>query len=468
MKYGIGIDTGGTYTDAVIYDFETSLILDSAKSRTTHEDLSIGILGALDALNPELVHQVSLLSLSTTLATNACVENRGGRSKLLFIGVEAQIVNELGAASGLDAPDKICYLDAKTTINGEILTTPDWDDFLADSTDWFADANALAIVELHAMNNGAILEKEARRRILENYDLPVICGYELFSDLSTIKRGAGTLLNGQLIPVLAEFLTAIKKALAERHLNLPVTIVRSGLTPTDIMHLKGDFDCFPTEASKLGAQFVANCIGINPDTLCDLVYETIKKKLYMSIATMLLKENMPSLAKDDLHPQLISLLERTYEMARKDSDAQLQIRLQTPSSLIGVGAPIHIFLPDVAAALRTRCQIPDLAGVVNAVGAIAGNITASCTVAVKPFGNNYQVQGKLFNETITELEDARALAHKEAKKEAREEAILRGASGDIVINILENPQLITTNYGSELFMGSSITATAIGKIALGE
>ena len=32
---GIGIDTGGTYTDAVIYDLDKKMILGSAKSLTT-------------------------------------------------------------------------------------------------------------------------------------------------------------------------------------------------------------------------------------------------------------------------------------------------------------------------------------------------------------------------------------------------------------------------------------------------
>ena len=50
MKLGIGIDTGGTYTDAVIYDFESGTILGAAKSLTTKNDLTIGILGAIDGL----------------------------------------------------------------------------------------------------------------------------------------------------------------------------------------------------------------------------------------------------------------------------------------------------------------------------------------------------------------------------------------------------------------------------------
>lgn len=45
---GIGIDTGGTYTDAVVYNLETNQILASAKSLTTKEDLKTGIHNVLE------------------------------------------------------------------------------------------------------------------------------------------------------------------------------------------------------------------------------------------------------------------------------------------------------------------------------------------------------------------------------------------------------------------------------------
>lgn len=84
---GIGIDTGGTYTDAVVYDFETKEVLCSGKSLTTKRDLTIGIRNALDVLSEESMKRAEFISLSTTLATNACVEGIGGRVKLVFIGV---------------------------------------------------------------------------------------------------------------------------------------------------------------------------------------------------------------------------------------------------------------------------------------------------------------------------------------------------------------------------------------------
>ncbi|MCL2709160.1 MAG: hydantoinase/oxoprolinase family protein, partial [Defluviitaleaceae bacterium] len=82
MKIGIGIDTGGTYTDAVIYDFEKKALLGKSKALTTKNDLSEGRLEALDALPKAEVRLAEMISLSTTLATNACVEDKGGAAKL--------------------------------------------------------------------------------------------------------------------------------------------------------------------------------------------------------------------------------------------------------------------------------------------------------------------------------------------------------------------------------------------------
>jgi hypothetical protein len=43
----LGIDTGGTYTDAVVYDEVAGVVLAKAKSPTTHHDLAIGICAAI-------------------------------------------------------------------------------------------------------------------------------------------------------------------------------------------------------------------------------------------------------------------------------------------------------------------------------------------------------------------------------------------------------------------------------------
>ena len=91
MAHLLGIDTGGTYTDAVLLNDETDTIVARAKSLTTRPDLALGIGAAIDAVLKEsklAPTAVSMVSLSTTLATNALVEGQGGRVALIFIGFD--------------------------------------------------------------------------------------------------------------------------------------------------------------------------------------------------------------------------------------------------------------------------------------------------------------------------------------------------------------------------------------------
>ena len=81
---GIGIDTGGTYTDAVIYNLEKREIIAGAKSLTTREDLKKGIKKVIEKLPEEFIKETELLALSTTLATNTCVEDKGERAEAHF------------------------------------------------------------------------------------------------------------------------------------------------------------------------------------------------------------------------------------------------------------------------------------------------------------------------------------------------------------------------------------------------
>src|SRR4030043_520170 len=72
----LGIDTGGTYTDAVLLDDECGVI-GKAKALTTKYDLSVGIRGAMEAVLSNPPPDIRAVSLSTTLATNAIVEGQG-------------------------------------------------------------------------------------------------------------------------------------------------------------------------------------------------------------------------------------------------------------------------------------------------------------------------------------------------------------------------------------------------------
>ncbi|MEM8626852.1 MAG: hydantoinase/oxoprolinase N-terminal domain-containing protein, partial [Pseudomonadota bacterium] len=77
MTLALGIDTGGTYTDAVLFDTGTDTVRAAAKSLTTHSNLQAGVAGAIAGVFADSTvapRDIELVSVSTTLATNALVE----------------------------------------------------------------------------------------------------------------------------------------------------------------------------------------------------------------------------------------------------------------------------------------------------------------------------------------------------------------------------------------------------------
>ena len=228
MRIGIGIDTGGTYTDAVAFDFETRAVLAKGKSRTTKEDLTQGIYNVLSGLPAELRGQVEFVALSTTLATNACVEGKGGRAKLVLMGTTEKVLRRIGAEKkyGLCEDDALC-LDTRGSFDGSVVDMPDWDALVEEHADWFGDAQTICLCEANAARNGAVVERAGKEALRARYEVPFVMGCELSSDLNMMARGATALLNGRLLPVVESFLSATARALEKAGIDAPMMIVRS-------------------------------------------------------------------------------------------------------------------------------------------------------------------------------------------------------------------------------------------------
>ena len=148
----------------------------------------------------------------------------------------------------------------------------------------------------------------------------------------------------------------------------------------------------------------------------------------------------------------------------------LGVRFETPAALVGIGAPIHIFLPRVAEALGTRCVIPENASVANAVGAIVGNIRVTRQIEIKP---QYSLDGiggyVVFAESgplrFAEKDAAIEVALQAAKRAARDEAIRRGGQGEIALATDIRVSAPKASDGSEVLLGIYVQATAIAKMA---
>ena len=120
MAIFLGVDTGGTYTDAVLME-DNERVIASSKSLTTKSDLSIGIGNAIkDVLNKSSSNpsDIVLASLSTTLATNALVEGHGESVGLVVIGFTEKDLERQGLSKAIKN-DPVIFLTGGHTHSGE-------------------------------------------------------------------------------------------------------------------------------------------------------------------------------------------------------------------------------------------------------------------------------------------------------------------------------------------------------------
>lgn len=586
MNLAIGIDTGGTCTDAVLYDFDSGKVLGQNKALTTYDDLTRGILQALDGLDPTLCRQTRLAGLSTTLATNACVEGKFHRTRLLLLGIDRHGIAKYGAAYGFTDPDDIRYLSCRTTITGGIEEEPDWELLRASAKDWFAEVEACAICEIYGMRNGAVLEQKAARIVREQTGLPTVCASLLFGGLSSLERAASAVLNAGLLPVTRDFLDAVQRAFRARGINAAIHIVRSdsslmgldysaehavetllsgpaasalggsaltgepnavivdiggtttdvalvqdgvpllsddgirvggwktlirglfstsfalggdsairwdaygnrtlgperiiplcvlatrypavtetlrqqvlntpthtlmlhefltlartdwavlplsldaneqklcfalkagplsvqqaadvlgidkyqlrtraleqagivlraGLTPTDIMHVRGDYTRYDRNASIWAARFAAGSLHLKLETLCDDIYTEVSHRVFDAVSQMLLEHVSPYYRTHGLDDGMRELLRLQWENRASGGSGMLQYAFRTPAKIIGIGGPVHLFLPAAAQALGADYIIPAGASTANAAGAVTGQTTCTATAEIRPHG----------------------------------------------------------------------------------
>ena len=221
----LGIDTGGTYTDAVLYS-ESEGVLASAKSLTTRHDLAIGVSGAVETVLAEIgaaVGRIRLVSLSTTLATNALVEGQGGRAGLVMIGFGPQDLARDGLAEALGS-DPVIYLPGGHNVHGN-ETPLDITPLERQLEDFSEQVSAVAIAGYFAVRNPAH-EIAVRDLIRHRTSLPVTCSHDLSSRLGGPRRALTTLLNARLISMVARLIDATSGYLENRGIKAPLMVVR--------------------------------------------------------------------------------------------------------------------------------------------------------------------------------------------------------------------------------------------------
>lgn len=631
MALGLGIDTGGTYTDAVIYDFSDNKIKAVSKTLTKKQDLESCISEALDKLPVDLVKKAEAVSLSTTLATNACVEGRGENARLILIGCDKKVATEYGNEYGLPPSGEIIFLDGGHDRTGNVIDEPDWEYLRDEVSSLDANYNSYAVVEIWGMNN-CDFELKTRDIIKEMTGKRIVCGHELTAKLNLFKRAASALLNAQLIPLVSNFMDSIKINLLKRGITAPISIMRGdgslmsaqfarqkpvetllcgpaasiegglnltleencvvidmggttsdmaiikngipgiadegaavgkwrtgthsiliettglggdsritfdndynivlgperveplsqaasvwpfinkrtkeilkagkkyiyplceflysnaknisdevftdserkiaeliyqnpmdimtisdkldlsmisneterlekagivtriGLTPTDLMHVRGDYVKWDRQTALNGANAMALQIGLDLSDFADDVYMRIQERLFLGISKILIEDEDKTLIGKGMSDQLKNILLHGFQKVMNvditnNKPTAFEASIKTQFSLVGIGAPIHVFLNAVAKAMQTKCIIPKNAAVANAIGAITGKIRSEKKAVVIPHYTSSGIsgftvsswgKGKHFEVYDEALKYAKLAAKSEALKENAE------------------------------------------------
>lgn len=666
MKIAIGIDTGGTCTDAVAYDYESHRVLAKGKALTTREDLSIGIANALDSLPQDAVRQAMLVSLSTTLATNACVENKGARAKLVIFGLTDELMERFRVEEkyGIRRGFVRC-VDTHSSADGSYIDEPDWDALLAEYDAWLSETDYMAAAELYGAASGAPCEKRFKALLAERYGLSCVCASELTDRIDVIQRGATALLNAKLLPVIREFIDLALADLRRRGCTAPVMVVRSdgslmstdatvmkpvetilsgpsasvlagkaftdepnymvvdmggtttdvsmvrggsavsegqgirvggwctsvdgvfvdtfalggdstirmekgvltvqqrravplctaasrwperikpmlrellaygaysdrfhlhefyvllrapadrsrytkqelrltdalaegpcslhdlstkanldlyaldterleqegivlrcGLTPTDFMHIRGDYTEFDREASLLAAEYVLrnSRLPYEPEdiaALADQAFDAVCRKMYSNLVRILLNKDLGKAFDGGLDAQTRCVVDAAWDHRNDPSFSLLHTGFRTDMVLLGMGAPAHVFLPEVARALGTQCILPEHAEIGNALGAVMAELVARAGVSVTQWeggGIYYLVHTPEGSVRYEDRAEAVARATEIACALAEQEARLRGAEGELQPVVTLQGNTHGGLGGSSLTYGGTVTA----------
>lgn len=212
----VGLDVGGTFTDAVVV--ADGRILKSHKCRTTKPNLMEGIEAALAgvaaAINPS---EVTRVTLSTTIVTNALVMNQVDPVDLYVVpgpgmDIRPMLPAEPVVLSGytdhrgsLAAPLKQSKLDA---IPGEKRH-----------------ARAAVSAKFSVRNPG--LEQALKEELLADGYETVSAGAELSGSLNFPRRTVSAYFNSAVQGTFESFSEAVKAALARYGLTAPVYILKA-------------------------------------------------------------------------------------------------------------------------------------------------------------------------------------------------------------------------------------------------
>ena len=246
-RYALGIDIGGTFTDAVLFDREQGRRV-AAKTLTTPGHPAVAVVKAVDQImNREKVsgREIDRLVHATTLFTNALIERKGAKTALLTTeGFRDSL--EIGRERKYDLydlaakkPRQLVPRDRRFEVPERILANGDVHrDLDEQSLDKIVEAlrdqkiESIGIVFLHSYRNGTH-ERIAGERISKSLpEISVSLSCDVAPEIREYERASTTVANAYVKPLARDYLEELSERLYAHDITSPLMLMLSsgGLT----------------------------------------------------------------------------------------------------------------------------------------------------------------------------------------------------------------------------------------------
>lgn len=225
----LGLDVGGTFTDAVIIDGHR--VVATAKRRTTKDNLMNGIGEALDAvLEGYDTSNIEQVTLSTTVVTNTIVEEKEQVVDLYVVTGPGRNVDDI-------FPVKPIYLQGYTDHRGIVVehTPADAVSGIANMVQARSGTDLAAVSAKFGVRNPQ--EELSITEELKNTYHAISNGSLLSGSLNFPRRTISAYFNSAVTPVFTVFKKNVEDALSARNIVAPLHILKADGGSLPVEHM---------------------------------------------------------------------------------------------------------------------------------------------------------------------------------------------------------------------------------------
>jgi len=234
-------------------------------------------------------------------------------------------------------------------------------------------------------------------------------------------------------------------------------VQRCGLTPTDLLHVAGSFKKWDPKPAREMLHIISKLSRQPIDELTPYLIGEVEKKLALEMFRKQLSYDINVDTINDC-PMCAHLMERI--LSGEKSSYEIQAKLNLP--IIGIGAPVHYFLPKAAEILNAEVVIPKDADVANAIGAITSQIFIRKKALIRPDqSGRFIVEGVVGGKLFNQIREAEEWTIDFLKSQIWELGRMAGTSRKTIEFNIED-SIVHLADGNSLFMGRTVQASLTG------